>query len=80
MTGFWEKMNGEPWPKDGRPVSLTKIMTNLRKALVKTARITTPEIFHQILHLKFHLTSIALAVGGQFRSSAKQRQKPLEPL
>jgi len=32
---FWVKMNGEPWPKDGRPVSLTKIMTGLRKALVK---------------------------------------------
>ena len=34
---FCVHMNGEPWPKDGRPVSLTKIMTSLRKALVRAA-------------------------------------------
>jgi len=34
---FWVRMNGEPWPKDGRPVSLTRIMTSLRKALVRAA-------------------------------------------
>jgi len=32
---FWIRMNGEPWPRDGRPVSLTKLLTNIRKALVK---------------------------------------------
>jgi hypothetical protein len=33
---FLVRMNGEPWPKDGRPVSLTRLLTGLRKALVKT--------------------------------------------
>jgi hypothetical protein len=33
---FFVRMNGAPWPKDGRPVCLTKVMTSLRKALVKT--------------------------------------------
>lgn len=33
---FWVRMNGEPWPKDGWPVSLTKVMASLRKALVKS--------------------------------------------
>jgi hypothetical protein len=33
---FFVRMNGAPWPKDGRPVSLTKLLTSLRKALVKT--------------------------------------------
>jgi hypothetical protein len=33
---FWVKMNGQPWPKDGRPVSLTRLMTALRKSLVKS--------------------------------------------
>jgi hypothetical protein len=28
-------MNGTPWPKDGRPVSLTKLLTSIRKSLVK---------------------------------------------
>ena len=32
---FWVKMNGQPWPHDGRPVSLTKVFAALRKALVK---------------------------------------------
>jgi hypothetical protein len=32
---FWVRMNGEPWPKDGRPVSLTRLLTALRKSLVK---------------------------------------------
>ena len=32
---FWVRMNGEPWPKDGRPVSLTRVLTALRKVLVK---------------------------------------------
>jgi hypothetical protein len=30
-------MNGAPWPADGRPVSLTKLLTGIRKALVKAA-------------------------------------------
>jgi len=32
---FFVRMNGEPWPKNGRPVSLTRVLTSLRKALVK---------------------------------------------
>jgi hypothetical protein len=32
---FRVTMNGKPWPKDGRPVSVTRIMTALRKSLVK---------------------------------------------
>jgi hypothetical protein len=32
---FWVKMNGQPWPKDGQPVSLTRLLTALRKSLVK---------------------------------------------
>ncbi len=32
---FIVRMNGAPWPKDGRPVSLTKLLTSLRKTLVK---------------------------------------------
>ncbi len=32
---FWVTMNGAPWPKDGRPVSLTRVLTGLRKALVR---------------------------------------------
>jgi hypothetical protein len=32
---FHVRMNGAPWPKDGRPVSLTKLFASLRKALVK---------------------------------------------
>jgi hypothetical protein len=33
---FFVRINGDPWPKDARPVSLTKLFTSLRKALVKT--------------------------------------------
>ena len=36
---FWVRMNGQPWPKDGRPVSLTRSLTALRKSLVKTVEI-----------------------------------------
>jgi hypothetical protein len=32
---FCVKMNGQPWPKDGRPVSLTRLLTAFRKSLVK---------------------------------------------
>jgi hypothetical protein len=35
---FWVRMNGERWPKDGRPVSLTRLLTAVRKSLVKSAR------------------------------------------
>ena len=35
---FWVKMNGQPWPKDGRPVSLTRLLTALRKSLVKSVQ------------------------------------------
>jgi hypothetical protein len=33
---FWVRMNGVPWPKNGRPVSLTRLLTALRKSLVKS--------------------------------------------
>lgn len=33
---FWVTMNGERWPASGNPVSLTRLMTALRKALVKS--------------------------------------------
>lgn len=33
---FWVKMNGQPWPKDCQPVSLTRVLTALRKSLVKS--------------------------------------------
>ena len=32
---FFVRMNGDPWPKDGRPVSLTRLLTALRKSLAK---------------------------------------------
>lgn len=32
---YFMQMNGKDWPADGRPVSLTKILTALRKSLVK---------------------------------------------
>jgi hypothetical protein len=34
---FRVRMNGQPWPKAGRPVSLTRRLTALRKALVKAS-------------------------------------------
>jgi hypothetical protein len=33
---FWVRMNGVPWPNDGRPVSLTRLLTAVRKSLVKS--------------------------------------------
>jgi hypothetical protein len=33
---FQVRMNGDPWPKDGRPVSITKLLTALRKSIVKS--------------------------------------------
>lgn len=30
---FFVRMNGAPWPTDGRPVSLTRVLTALRKSL-----------------------------------------------
>ena len=32
---FWVRMNGERWPADGRPVSLSKVFASLRKAVVR---------------------------------------------
>jgi len=32
---FFVRMNGERWPADGKPVSVTRVMTALRKALVR---------------------------------------------
>jgi hypothetical protein len=34
---FFARMNNQRWPRDGRPVSLTRVVTGLRKALVKAA-------------------------------------------
>jgi hypothetical protein len=33
---YWVRMNGASWPKDGRPVSLSKVFTALRTAVVKS--------------------------------------------
>jgi hypothetical protein len=33
---FFVRMNGAPWPKDGCPVSLTRLFTALRKSFVKS--------------------------------------------
>jgi hypothetical protein len=33
---FWVKMNGQSWPNNGQPVSLTRLLTALRKSLVKS--------------------------------------------
>jgi hypothetical protein len=33
---FYVRMNGAPWPKHGRPVSLTRLFAGLRKALVRS--------------------------------------------
>jgi len=34
---FWVRMNATRWPTDGKPVSLTRLMTALRKSLVRSA-------------------------------------------
>jgi len=36
---FLVRMNGVPWPAGGGPVSLTRLMTALRKSLVKAGRV-----------------------------------------
>jgi len=33
---FLVRMNGSPWPAKGGPVSLTRLLTAIRKSLVKT--------------------------------------------
>jgi hypothetical protein len=33
---FFVRLNGQPWPANGRPVSLTRVLTALRKSLVKS--------------------------------------------
>ncbi len=35
---FYVRMNGKCWPAIGRPVSLTKVLTALRKSLVREGR------------------------------------------
>jgi hypothetical protein len=35
---FWVRMNGISWPKNGRPVSLTRLLTALRKSLVESVQ------------------------------------------
>ena len=42
---FYVCMNGAPWPKDGRPVSLTRLLTALRKSLVKSSTGTDATTF-----------------------------------
>jgi hypothetical protein len=32
---FRVRMNGAPWPQDGRPVSVTRLFTALRKRLAR---------------------------------------------
>lgn len=32
---FFVRMNGQRWPRDGRPVSLSKVFASLRKAVVR---------------------------------------------
>jgi hypothetical protein len=36
---FLVRMNGAPWPAGGGPVSLTRLVTALRKALVRAGRV-----------------------------------------
>jgi hypothetical protein len=35
--GFMVRMNGETWPKDGGPVCVTRVLTALRKSLVRAS-------------------------------------------
>jgi hypothetical protein len=32
---FFVRMNGQRWPADGRPVSLSRVFASLRKAVVR---------------------------------------------
>jgi len=34
---YFVQMNGERWPASGKPVSLTRVLTALRKAMVKAS-------------------------------------------
>ena len=34
---YYVRMNGAPWPKDRRAVSLTRLLAGMRKALVRAA-------------------------------------------
>jgi hypothetical protein len=34
---FFVRMDGRPWPADGRPVSLSRLFAALRKAVVRAA-------------------------------------------
>lgn len=36
---FFVKMNGERWPSNGRPVSLSKVFASLRKAVVRRVEV-----------------------------------------
>jgi len=37
--GFLVRMNGRPWPGDGRPASVTRLLAALRKSLVKAGAV-----------------------------------------
>jgi hypothetical protein len=34
---FFVRMDGKPWPADGRPASLSRVFAGLRKAVVRAA-------------------------------------------
>jgi len=36
--GFLVRMNGKAWPGSGRPVCLTRLLTGLRKSLVRAGQ------------------------------------------
>jgi hypothetical protein len=36
--GFLVRINGQTWPKDGRPACLTRVMMALRKCLVRAGQ------------------------------------------
>ena len=38
---YWVRMNGARWPQSGQPVWLTRVLTAVRKALVRSAALLT---------------------------------------
>lgn len=42
-------MNGAPWPAGGGPVSLTRLVTALRKSLVRTGRVAELDPTHEYI-------------------------------
>lgn len=57
-------MNGKPWPKDGRPVSPTRLLTDLRKSMVKAGgnpTVNADHVFLKELKISFRY-SLAVSV------------------